>query len=137
MLAASTKQVNQFFLRFNGEEDKDGKRLYSGNSNYRSSNLRKNYLPNLFDQYGGVDETMAKEFARQVADKRAPLFLDRHHDDWLAEVNATFNYQGRSISGLLYMRFTQQGQGYAWVIEDVSFDILKKKMTKNFLKNFS
>lgn len=131
MLAASTKQVNQFFLRFNGEEDKNGKRLNKGDRNFRSPNLRKNFLPNLFDQSGGIDEHLAKDFTREVLDKRVPLFLDRHDEDWVAEVNANFSYKGRQVSGLLYLRLEQQGKGYAWVIEDVSFDTFKSKMAKD------
>ena len=38
--AASTKQMNQFFRRFNGEESIDGtKRLYSGDSLYQNEKL--------------------------------------------------------------------------------------------------
>lgn len=131
MLSASTKQVNQFFLRFNGEEDKNGKRLNQGDRSYRSPNLRKNYLPNLFDQSGGIDESLAKEFIQIVADKRNQLFLDRHKDDWIAEVNASFSYKGNPISGLLYMRLEQQGKGYAWVFEDVSFAVFSENMQKD------
>ena len=131
MLAASTKQVNQFFLRFNGEEDKDGNRLNEGDRDFRSSGLRKNFIPNLFDQSGSVDGNLANDFTKTVADRKEPLFLNRHTEDWIAEVNANFKYQGKSVSGLLYLRLEQQGKGYAWVIEDVSFDVFKNKMKKD------
>ncbi|MEM8939797.1 MAG: hypothetical protein AAGC64_10670 [Bacteroidota bacterium] len=131
MLAASTKQVNQFFRRFNGEEDKKGKRLYQKDRNFQSTSLRKEYLPNLFNQSAGFEEPLIKAFIKRVIDKRNPLFLDRHKNDWIAEVNANFKYQGKLVSGLMYLRLEQQGQGYAWVIEDVSFDFLKSEMKKN------
>ncbi|MEM0938719.1 MAG: hypothetical protein AAF600_14470 [Bacteroidota bacterium] len=136
MLAASTKQVNQFFRRFNGEEDKKGNRLYQKDRNFQSTSLRKDYLPNLFNQSAGFEESLVKSFVKSVIDKRNPLFLDRHKNDWLAEVNANFKYQGKLVSGLIYLRLEQQGKGYAWIIEDVSFDFLKKHMKKD-LDNYS
>ena len=121
-LRASNKQINQFFRRFNGEEDENGKRYYAGDKRYRDASLRKKYVPVLFDtKTSQIDENVAKSFVQQITDKKSPVFLDFHQDDWLAEVNATFNYKGRSIQGLLYMRLQPQGQGYEWIIEDVSF----------------
>src|SRR5690349_6033928 len=49
-LYAESKQVNQFFRRFNGEEDEKGNRYYSGDKQYRSEKLRKQYLRILFDE---------------------------------------------------------------------------------------
>lgn len=131
MLAASTKQVNQFFLRFNGEEDKNGKRLNPKDRNFRSPSLRKNYLPNLFDQAGSLDPLLAREFVKLVSDKREPRFLNRRENDWIAEVNVDFVANGRTVSGILYLRLDQQGKGYAWIIEDVAFDHLTKNLEKD------
>ncbi|MEM6641928.1 MAG: hypothetical protein AAF616_03020 [Bacteroidota bacterium] len=131
MLAASTKQVNQFFLRFNGEETGKGARLQAGDRQFRATGLRRNFIPNLFNQSGNIDLELAKRFTKLVTDKRAPLFLDRRHDNWIAEVNVTFTYQKETISGLLFLRLEQQGKGYAWILEDVSFDIFKERLSKN------
>ncbi|MFH1937423.1 MAG: hypothetical protein ABIK52_07670, partial [Bacteroidota bacterium] len=49
ILYAQTKQINQFFRRFNGEEDVTGKRLYSTDGDFRDAKLRKKYLNILFD----------------------------------------------------------------------------------------
>jgi len=43
-LYAESKQVNQFFRRFNGEEDEKGKRFYPGDKLFRTAKLRKKYL---------------------------------------------------------------------------------------------
>ena len=43
-LYAETKQVNQFFRRFNCEEALDGKRFYPKDSLYHNLSLRKQYL---------------------------------------------------------------------------------------------
>ncbi|HTE34253.1 MAG TPA: hypothetical protein VK666_27930, partial [Chryseolinea sp.] len=48
-LYAETKQVNQFFRRFNGEEDEKGDRYYPKDKLYRTEKLRKKYIGILFD----------------------------------------------------------------------------------------
>jgi len=129
---ASTKQVNQFFRRFNGEEDEKGERFNPTDKQYRSYNLRRKHLPQLFDQQSGqLNENDAGDFIKHVLDKRYPQFLDFHAPDWLAEVQTTFIANGREVSGLLYMRLQQQGLGYEWVIDDVSFDRYKKQFDKD------
>ena len=39
-LYAETKQINQFFRRFNCEEDLQGKRLYEGDQSYHDQQSR-------------------------------------------------------------------------------------------------
>lgn len=122
-LRASTKQINQFFRRFNGEEDEKGKRYYPTDKRYRGASLRKKYVPVLFDaQTSQIDAATAKNFVKLIVDKKAPKYLDFHKDDWFAEVSATFKYKGRTITGTLYMQLQPQGQGYEWIIQDVAFN---------------
>ncbi|MFK7952124.1 MAG: hypothetical protein AB8B73_04710 [Ekhidna sp.] len=131
-LRASNKQMNQFFRRFNGEENENGKRYYSSDKKFRDPSLRRKYLPGLFDrETSQVDFDIVKEFIKRVTDKKESLFLDHHTDDWFAEVSTTFNFKGREISGLLYMRLQKQGQGYEWIIEDVAFDQFQKFFDKD------
>lgn len=131
-LYASTKQINQFFRRFNGEEDEKGDRYYPTDKDYRSTSLRKKYLPNLFDsETGYVSADLAKKFMKEVADKKDPAFIDFHSGQWIAEVNTTFLYRGKEQSALLYMRIQQQRKGYEWVIDDVSFEPFKKMFNKD------
>ena len=64
-LYAESKQVNQFFRRFNGEEDEKGNRYYPGDKHYRSTKLRKKYLFILFDENNnGISHAIKKEFAQ-------------------------------------------------------------------------
>ncbi|WP_258097195.1 hypothetical protein [Marinoscillum pacificum] len=131
-LYASTKQINQFLRRFNGEEDEEGNRYYSGDKKYRDDGLRKKYLPVLFDKETGyISETVAKDFIKEVTDKRNPEFLDLHDKEMFAEVSAIFTYKGKETSALLYMKMQQQGLGYEWVIDDVAFDPFKKLYKKD------
>jgi len=131
-LRASTKQINQFFRRFNGEEDEDGKRYFETDKKYRNPSLRKKYMPVLFDtQTSQIDPNLVKNFVRQITKKESPSFLNFHEDNWFAEVNTTFKFKGKKISGLLYMRLQKQGQGYEWIIDDVAFDQFKKLFDKD------
>lgn len=134
-LNASTKQINQFFLRFNGEEDIKGNRYYPTDKQYRSESLRKKYLPVLFDSESSIDQKAAQKFVQEVIDNKNPKFLDFYQVDWFCEVNTTFNYNGKEVPGTLYMRLQQQGLGYAWIIDDVSFDVFKKNLKKDTLNN--
>lgn len=131
-LRASNKQINQFFRRFNGEEDNEGNRYYPTDKKYQDLSIRKKYIPALFDnETSQIDPLLLREFIRIVTDKKNPKVLDFHKDDWFAEVMAEFTFQGRKISGLLYMRLQQQGQGYEWIIEDVAFDQFQNVFDKD------
>ncbi|RED92063.1 hypothetical protein [Marinoscillum furvescens] len=130
-LYASTKQINQFFRRFNGEEDDRGDRYYEGDKKYRDSGLRRKYLPMLFDEEAGSSEDVRKDFVKQLTDRKTPVFLDFHRDDWVAEVNAQFRFKGQDVTALLYMKLQAQGQGYEWVIDDVSFEPFKTFFEKD------
>lgn len=135
-LRASNKQMNQFFRRFNGEEDENGKRFYPSDRKHRDPALRKKYLPGLFDsQANQIDPEVARNFVRTITDKKSPLFINHRKDDWFAEVTTTFIFRGREISGLLYMRLQPQGQGYEWIIEDVAFDQFQKHFDKDTSEN--
>jgi hypothetical protein len=119
-LYASTKQLNQFFRRFNGEEDYKGNRYYEGDKDYRDESLRKKYLPNLFDQSNsGFDERQVKDFVKEAI--KEPVYLDLHQEGWFAEVMAVFIYKGRETGAQLFMQFQPQGKGYEWVIRDIAF----------------
>ncbi|MDX1630069.1 MAG: hypothetical protein R3345_15275, partial [Fulvivirga sp.] len=74
-LYAETKQVNQFFRRFNGEEDEEGKRYYPEDKRYRNTKLRKQYIKILFDHSNtSLSESLANEFLQDVLDKDEPKY---------------------------------------------------------------
>src|SRR6188768_4552637 len=78
-LYAESKQVNQFFRRFNGEESEKGDRYYPKDKQYRSTKLRKNYLRLLFDESNtGISSTLKSEFVKQVLDKNETSILNFH-----------------------------------------------------------
>ncbi len=129
---SSTKQINQFFRRFNGEEDEDGNRYYEGDKNYRDFKLRQDYLSILFDnQNSSLSADTKKEFTKLVTDKKEPRFIDFHNGEWFAEVNAGFRYKGNQETVTLYFTIQPQGLGYEWVISDVSYQRFKSLFNKD------
>lgn len=122
VLYAETKQVNQFFRRFNGEEDSEGKRYYKGDKNYRDTQLRRQYLNMLFDgQNKEVSGSIKNEFIQQVTDKSKPAFLNFHGGEWFAEVNATFTYKGKDEKATLFLKLQEEKVGSKWILTKTYF----------------
>jgi hypothetical protein len=120
---AQTKQVNQFFRRFNGEEDATGKRWYQGDAGYHDAKIRKKYLNMLFDKETPLITSDAKYiFIEEVLSKKGPVFLDFHAKGWFAEVTANFLYKKEKVNLILYLKIEKQNDGYKWVISNVYFD---------------
>lgn len=130
-LNADTKQLNQFFRRFNGEESLKGERFYEGDKEYRERKLRRNFIPALFDNSSSLSEDVKSAFLDKVTDRKEPQFLDFHQDTWFAEVQTEFLYKGKNSSLILFMKLQPQGQGYEWVIDDVIFTPFQKLYSKD------
>ncbi|MEM9675341.1 MAG: hypothetical protein AAF992_22305 [Bacteroidota bacterium] len=123
VLYAETKQVNQFFRRFNGEEDVEGKRYYAGDKGYRHPKLRQNYLENLFDnQNRDISPALKKEFISTVNNQSAPVYLDFHGGQWFAEVKARFNYKGKREEATLFLRLQEEKVGSKWILTKAYFE---------------
>lgn len=119
-LYAETKQVNQFFRRFNGEEDEKGERYYPKDRMYRSEKLRKKYIGILFDaSNSGITSDLKVQFVKEVLDKASPVILDFHGGDWFSEVHTTFTMNGKPEPVTLFMELEKDHQGYKWVISKV------------------
>lgn len=130
-LLASTKQLNQFFNRFNGEEDTKGRKFEPDDRQYRNPRLRKRYLSILFDEENaGFSEATFDAFVERVTADDDPEFLSLRSEDWFAVVNTTFQYKGQSYPLILYMEIQQEGLGYEWVISDLSFEPYKSLFDK-------
>lgn len=143
-LLASTKQLNQFFRRFNGEEDTKGKKFDPDDRQYRNDRLRKKYLSILFDQEDtDISPNDKDAFVDIITSERNPIYLNLQSKDWFAVVNTTFLYKGRETPLTLFMKIQEEGLGYEWVISDISFDSYKtlfdkqRGETKEFLHPMS
>lgn len=122
-LYAETKQVGQFFRRFNGEEGKDGERFYDGDELYRDETYRREYLNLLFDnEAGDIHEGTKRRFINDVCSS-SPHLLDFHGGQWFAEVRSQFFYRGKQEEITLFMVLEADGLGYKWVIDRVRFDV--------------
>jgi hypothetical protein len=119
---AQTKQVNQFFRRFNGEEDVRGKRFYNKDSTYRDLKSRKKFLYILFDNSNGmITNTEKNDFIELVTNKKNPVFLDFHGNSWFAEVATSFTYKKEKVNIILYLKLEHQNLGYKWDFSNVYF----------------
>ncbi len=119
-LYAQSKQVNQFFRRFNGEEDEKGKRYYAGDKQYRSTKLRKKFFSVLFDESNpGMSPELKLDFAKYVLDKGDAALLDFHNPGWFAEVNCTFLVNEKPQRVTLFMELEDDHLGSKWVISRI------------------
>lgn len=120
-LLAETKQVGQFFRRFNSEEDFDGKRINPKDTLFHNSRLRKFYISNSFDDFNqGIDDEMKTKFIEDVVDNN-PQLLDFHSGNWFAQVNAMFEYKGKLETGVLFLSLERENKGYKWVLSNIYF----------------
>jgi hypothetical protein len=129
-LYAQSKQVNQFFRRFNGEEDEKGKRYYTGDKQFRDDKLRKKFIRTLFDDGNtGLSNSLKTEFAKYILDKQA--LLDFHGGNWFSEVRTTFLLNGKEQPVILYMELEKDHLGSKWVIQRVHVDAFKPYFSRD------
>lgn len=119
-LYAETKQVNQFFRRFNGEESEKGDRYYPRDRQYRSAKLRKKYLEILFDNSNtAMSQDLKVQFAKDVLEKPETNVLDFHGGNWFSEVQAYFTMNGKRELITLFLQLEKSHLGSKWVINKV------------------
>ncbi len=123
MLYAHTKQVNQFFRRFNGEEDHYGNRLSSNDPLLKSEQLRKEFISFLFDKESSIIKSILKtEFINDVINLNQPQFLDFHGGNWFAQVQTLFTFKGQDKECTLFLKLQEEEVGSKWVITNVLFE---------------
>ncbi|MFA8450227.1 MAG: hypothetical protein ACEPOW_06010 [Bacteroidales bacterium] len=121
-LYARTKQVIQFFRRFNSEEDQFGKGYKKSDKKYHNNSLRRKTLGLLFDQQGFVSEDLQKQFIKQITNPKKPLYLDFHGKDWFAEVSGKFLWKGQDRNIIMFLKLEKSNKGYKWVLTNVFFE---------------
>jgi hypothetical protein len=134
-LFAESKQVNQFFRRFNGEEDEKGNRYTSTDKAYRSTKLRKKYFSVLFDENNeGIKTSLKSEFVKQVVEREVPSFLNFHGPQWFSEVSAVFTSNGKEQPITLFMELEKDHLGHKWVIRKVYADMYQPYFDRDTTK---
>lgn len=124
---AMTKQMSQFFSRFNQEEDQFGKKIHPSAPEYHNNSLRKNVLPLLFDadnpRTGGKLRDM---FIEDLTHENQEIFMRFQGGKWYAEAEASFDYQGKTVSVVLFLMIEKEGLGSKWVLTNVYFPTFNK-----------
>lgn len=115
-LQAATKQINQFFRRFNGEEGPDGNRYYPTDPMYRAHAVRLAYLPQLFDKQSSIADSLKQAFIQRVTSGEKEVFLSLHEGLFLAEVHTSFVLGGQPEPVILYLKLQEEQVGSKWVI---------------------
>lgn len=134
-LYAESKQVNQFFRRFNGEEDEKGNRYYPGDKQHRSEKLRRQYLRILFDESNtDISSALKTEFVKDVIEKGEKSILNFHGGNWFAELHTTFTMNGKNQPVILFMELEKHKLGTRWVIQKVYADIFAPYFKKDTVK---
>ena len=134
-LYAESKQVNQFFRRFNGEEDEKGNRYYAKDKQYRSAKLRKKYLATLFDAgNNGMSDALKTEFLKYLLDKPDVTVLDFHGNNWFSEVHTTFTMNGKDQPVTLFMELEKDHLGSKWVIQKVYAELFVRYFIRDTTK---
>lgn len=131
-LAASTKQLNQFFRRFNAEESPSGViRYYPGDSLYHNVPLRQGFIQILFDnQTSPISKDLKTQFVNTVLSSTYPQYINFHREGWISEVQAEFIYKGKIEKVNLILKLQAEGLGFEWVIDAVSFEPFKNLFNK-------
>lgn len=134
-LYAESKQVNQFFRRFNGEEDEKGNRYYPGDKQHRSDKLRRQYLRVLFDESNaGISTALKTEFVKDILDKPEKSILNFHGGSWFAELHTNFSMNGKNQQVILFMELEKHRLGTRWVIQKVHADMFSPYFEKDTLR---
>ncbi len=124
-LYAETKQLNQFFRRFNGEEDEKGERYYPKDKQYRNEKLRRKYIGILFDASNrGISPELKTQFVKDVLEKAQPAVLNFHGGSWFSEVQTTFTMNNKTEPVTLFMELEKDHLGTKWVINKVHAQML-------------
>ena len=133
MLYAETKQVNQFFRRFNNEEAVDGTRYYNKkDSAFRDVKNRPKYLKMVFDNENpSISKEVKNSFIADVTNKNKPQYLDFHGGKWFAQVKTTFLYKGKEEPLTMYLTLQDAKVGTKWVISSIQFKEYRKEYIKD------
>ncbi|HOI33123.1 MAG TPA: hypothetical protein PLC47_10175, partial [Bacteroidales bacterium] len=120
-LYAMTKQMSQFFSRFNNEEDQFGKKLFPDSKAWRDQQQRRNILPLLFDNNNPRTSGSLRDFFIDDLTNSDSSFLRFKGGRWYAEVSSTFVHQGEEVQIILILMIEKENLGSKWVLTNVYY----------------
>jgi len=119
---AETKQVNQFFRRFNGEEDIKGVKLMPTDPLWHQATQRQKFINALFDEENlQITASLKKAFITDILNPDLPKYLEFHGNDWFGECISIFDRGGTEVPVTLFMKLVNENLGSKWIIEDVYY----------------
>jgi hypothetical protein len=126
-LYAMTKQVSQFFSRFNNEEDQFGKKYFPNSPEYRNSEKRRHILPLLFDRENNrTSGTLKDYFVDDLVGNGNGNYLEFLNGRWYAEVASTFIHEGREVNIILFLMIEKENLGSKWVLTNIYYPEFNK-----------
>ncbi|MBU2557396.1 MAG: hypothetical protein KJ578_06420 [Bacteroidetes bacterium] len=125
-LYAMTKQMSQFFSRFNNEEDQFGKKRFPSDADYRNQETRKERLPLLFDQENPRTTGTLRDFFIEDLTTSDKSFLKFTGGRWFAEVSASFMHKGKEVQIILILMIEKENLGSKWVLSNVYYPAFNK-----------
>lgn len=120
-LYAMTKQMSQFFSRFNNEEDQFGKKYHSKSTDYRNQEERKKILPLLFDDNNARTAGTLRNFFVEDLTKSDSNFMNFTGGRWYAELSSTFIHNGKEVEIVMFLTVEKEGLGSKWVLTNIYY----------------
>ncbi len=125
-LYAMTKQMSQFFSRFNNEEDQFGKKLFPSNPAWRDQEKRGEMLPLLFDKENPRTTGSLRDYFIEDLTGSDSSFLRFTGGRWYAEVSTTFLHLGKEVQIILILMIEKENLGSKWVLTNVYYPAFSK-----------
>lgn len=124
---AMTKQMSQFFSRFNNEEDQFGKKYHPSSADYRNNEKRKQILPLMFDMENLRTTSALKDFfIEDLTSTKDSNYMKFLGGRWYAEVSSTFEFQGRTVTLAMILKIEKEGLGSKWVLTNIYLPAFNK-----------
>lgn len=130
-LYAMTKQVSQFFSRFNNEEDQFGKKYHPNSLEYRETDKRRQLLPLLFDQENRRTSSALRDyFIDDLTLEGNESYLEFLNGRWYAELSTKFIHNGREVDIILFLMIEKENLGSKWVLTNVYYPAFSRLFPK-------
>jgi hypothetical protein len=130
-LYAMTKQVSQFFSRFNNEEDQFGKKFHPNSPQWRESEKRRQLLPLLFDHENKRTSSALRDFfIADLTHVGEEAFLEFLNGRWYAELATKFEHEGREVDIILFLMIEKENLGSKWVVTNVYYPAFSRLFPK-------
>ena len=123
------KQIDEFFERFNDDSSSFIRREYE--SYHKKFNLtREQLVRSLFNyETHNWDSSLIDEFVQAAVNMNKPQLLDFYGNDWFAEANCKFEYNGSVIEIPIILRIEADARKRSkWMIAAIKHNSIKQEV---------